>query len=239
MKIELDLDKTRELNELYHTTRERDRKEPHLSDDPYCPMKAFNRIKGLKEIWSRKTRARFNIGEDLHGEFELPFKHKEVPIHFMSSIGHPDVVYTDDRKKTVCGPLEFKHTTLLVPTFLDIPSAWIRQVRLECVYLSKHYQKIVKEGWLAILELIPGTGKVYHLIFDWSEIENIATDHIHFLRILTKALDEDNPDLLTINPNECSTCQFNHDDGCPKRPTVRRPSKVFGCPIKVIKDAGP
>lgn len=216
--IELDQDKTIELNEFYHTLDSKDRTGIHLSDDLHCHMKAYNRIKGLEEVWSRRTKARFNIGNDLHEEFELPFKYKEIEIEYYGATGHPDVAYNDKMKNIVLGPLEFKHTTLHFESPLDLPTEWVNQVKLECVYIGHAFSKVVTVGWLAILEIVGGYGKVYRLTFTKDEIIDASEYHKGFIERLQHCLDTNSPDLMLIKKSECKTCQFNYKDGCPRRP---------------------
>jgi translation elongation factor EF-G len=232
MRIELDLVKTRELNEIYHSIEEKGRKELHLTDGLYCPLKAFCRIKGLTAIWTRRTQARFNIGNDLHGEFELPFEHHEVEVKFGPSVGHPDVVIKRRKalqsfmEEIVDGPLEFKHTTLVIPSFEDIPLTWIEQVKLECVYTK------TRQGWLAILELISGCGKVWNIHFTIKDIEDAGDYHLACMDTINAALNQNAPEILEPVRRECPSCQYNHDQGCPRRPGIGK--ILFGCPVKVI-----
>jgi translation elongation factor EF-G len=232
MRIELDLVKTRELNDIYHSIEEKGRKELHLTDGLYCPLKAFCRIKGLTAVWTRKTQARFNIGNDLHGEFELPFEHHEVEVRFGPSTGHPDVVIkqvpnTESGTDSLWdGPLEFKHTTLVIPSIGDIPLTWIEQVKLECVYTKTLH------GWLAILELISGCGKVWKISFTTEDIEDAGDYHLACIDMINAAVNQNTPEILEPVRRECSSCQYNHERGCPKRPGIGK--TIFGCPVKVI-----
>jgi len=237
MKIELDLVKTKEFNDLYHSIEEKGRKELHLTDGLYCPLKAFCRIRGLTAIWTRKTQARFNIGNDLHGEFELPFKHKEVEVKFGPSIGHPDVVLRSAKLPTgdegrnedwdmIEGPLEFKHTTLVIHSISDIPFYWIDQVQLECIYTKTTH------GWLAILELVSGCGKVWRINFTNKELVEAGDHHLAFMDMIGTAVTLNKPEILSPIRKECSSCQYNHEQGCPKRPGIGK--TILGCPVLVM-----
>jgi CRISPR/Cas system-associated exonuclease Cas4 (RecB family) len=220
MRISLDLEKTKELNNLYHSMDQRDRKEPHLTDGLYCPLKAYCRILGFKEVWSRKTLVRFNIGQDLHSEFELPFKHKEVTVNFGPSVGHPDVVEIIEdisgrgvMVDSIRHPLEFKHSSvLIIRSVEDIPIKWLEQLRLECIYLGSDW------GWLSVLELLTGVGTVWRVKFSKKELEKEKTFHLAKMESIDVAVKAKNPHILLPSREECADCQYNHDAGCPKRP---------------------
>lgn len=226
MRVTIDLEKTKQLNELYHSIEEKDRKEPHLSDGLYCPLKSYCRITGLPAIWSRRTKAIFNIGEDLHGEFELPFEHHEVDLKYGPSFGHPDVIedWEDVGPEKSCRllhPLEFKHTRLTVRSVDDIPVKWIHQLLLECIYIWKDENVggfRPTFGWLAIMEVVSGVGTVWKIKFDEKKMEEEASFHLAKMETIELAVKTKNPGILTPDREECSSCQYNHKDGCPRRP---------------------
>lgn len=221
MEIKQDLDKTRELNEKYHTLDQRDRREIHLSDDlGHCPGKAWCRILGYEAKWNRGTKARFNIGEELHGEFELPFTHREIQIPFGDSTGHPDVVINDIVGSfAYLAPLEFKHTTRHFDSGADLPSEWLKQLKLECVYLTNWYPgHTYTYGWIAILEVVAGVGKVYKVQFTVQEIVDARTKHENFVTSLKLAIQSRDINYLILN-RECPYCEYNYKGGCPERPT--------------------
>ncbi len=110
-------------------------------------------------------------------------------------------------------PIELKHTRRNIMSSKDIPEKWLYQLALECVYTDND------TGYLGILSLDSCLVTIWKVTFDTDTLRDLKDEHMRNLEKIKHAVDHDNPNELTPNKKECSTCFYNYfPNGCPKSP---------------------
>lgn len=232
MRFVIDHEESQRVSKILHTIGEGDlrtvslqlghkpRKELHLTDDLYCPMKAYCRVVlGLKAKINRRTAGRFLIGNVYDALFKLPFDSVEVELKLdgCPSVGHPDVVeyiHTSPFDPAYFGgvPIEAKHTTKTIMVEEDIPEKWVRQLALEMVYCG------VVVGNLAIGEVVSTLITVWRGSITQSEFNEVKKMHIAKMNHMDICFKNRAISHLTSIRKECRGCFYNYKDGCPRRP---------------------
>jgi len=182
-------------------------------------MKSFCRIRlKLKPKYTRRTAGIFIKGLMFDRLVEEAFHSTKKSIRLGPSLGTPDVI-------DGLNPIEAKHTRYHIRSYKDMPEKWIQQLKLECVYCQ------VLRGWLLIGEIDTGLITAWEVTLTKTEFDAIRLDHLEHQEELDEALKYEgwNPDknkegkvvhyqILTPIVKECSSCFYNYEDGCPKRP---------------------
>ena len=219
--IKIDYGKSKELSEAVHRYYYTPRKELHLTDDPKinCPLKTYCRMKGIKPEISRKTIAIFLMGrvfgamleeaykEGCYGRSTEIFTQQEFKLGV--SVGHPDIMDGG-------APIELKHTRRAILNAEDIPKKWIRQLKLECIYSKSRI------GYLGILSLDTALTTVWKLNFKGSEYGHLMNKHMKDMDDLNNIIGLDTPEKLKPVREECRTCFYNYEEGCPKAPKRKK-----------------
>ena len=210
MEITLDREKTQIISEIIHSYPDEERNELHLTDAVYCPMKAYNRLTGMKPRVKGKVAAYFIIGKALHNIIEEKFDLFEV--EFIDTVtdaqAHIDILWEEL-------PIEVKTTRVSIRKAEDLYPHWKEQIAYELVYTGK------LEGWILVLDIVRARPTVWKVKMDKEELEGWRRIFLERMKVLKEAIEKRDPSKLTPIDWECKNCVYNYEGGCPKRPSVR------------------
>ena len=202
MKIELDYSLTEELRSLIWRRRETWGKEFHRSDAVYCPLKAYCRMTGIEARPREQVVERWIIGELAHMIIERAFKQTEVEVLFNGSSAHIDVLYIDS-------PLEIKTSTLSIMNSVQLPEAWLKQLLYGMVFVNK------REGILLTLDVVNKVLLAWKVRVSKKELVAASKEFRQKKRAILEAVKTGNWKLLKPKLEECSSCPYNYEGGCP------------------------
>lgn len=219
MKFVYDADKSREIEQKlidkWDTTQRNYKDNIHVYDTVYCPVKAYCKFKGVPRRPTKQNIGMFVFGvvagkvvQELY-----PKDEGEYVTNIKKMIwGHIDV-YED---KTF--PLEIKHSRKRIFKRHEVPQKWIEQ--LMTYMASENKQK----GWLVIINIFSNQISCFRLEMAKQELESQRTLRLYKAYTILRAVKDNDPNYLTIQPDEYQWCVFKRD--CPRRQECKEKSKA-------------
>jgi len=204
MKIELDYAFTQEVREKIWQTREKWGKEFHRSDLVYCPLKAYCRLRGIEAKPRAKVVENWIVGEIAHRLVQRAFELVEVEKEFQGAQVHFDIIHRGL-------PLEVKTTITSILNKEHIPQEYLDQLIYGLVFNQS------KEGLLMTFDIVNKVLLVWRIRISNRELEEYTRKFISQRRRILEAAKKGDPSMLEPKWNECKTCPYNYEGGCPRR----------------------
>jgi len=221
MRLFYDSQKAKEIEDkliAQFEARQGPRNEVHLSDTCHCEMKTYNRLTGMKPVYTKKAIGYMvvgNAGDLLIQSIYPPEQREYESLDIVSS--HMDIF--EDLKY----PLEVKWSAQKIFKAKDVPVQWQLQLLR---YMSKHNSDV---GWLVIINLFTRQVTAFKMVVGPDErIDNIMQMLESKKRILYASKTGDVSALIILE-KECPTCFY--------KPTKKRKELGLGngCSLYVRK----
>ena len=197
-KITINYEKTQELaDKIWKTTTLFDNKEFERSDllETTCPIKCYNRFKGVKVTHGPKLIAIFLIGEALHQLMQKPFELVEVKRQLLPNTNFRIDVVWDKITEIKTTISQMTHPSHIKQNYLD---------QLECAlcFIDDN------TAYLITLDIVSKTLLVWNIEYSDEHLVKQAEVYKNRLRLLNIAIRMNNPLLLEPNFDECGYCFY-------------------------------